>query len=103
MEPCDPAPGGAARHRVARRTRAHRPSRIPRACYELRGANWSSSAVALLEPGRAAGFTNRQTSAQALASDASTAIIAITKAIMMMALPTMTRQLTGPDMRLRAR
>ena len=44
-----------------------------------------------------------QKPAQALASDVSTAIIAITKASMTMTLPTMTRQLSGPDMRLIAR
>jgi hypothetical protein len=56
--------------------------------------------VALLDPGRAADFTNRQKSAQALASDASTAIIAITKAPMMIMLPTITSQLVGPEIRL---
>ena len=54
-------------------------------------------------PGRAAGCTTRQTSAQVLASDASTAMIATTKVSMMIPLPTMTRQLRGPGMRLIAR
>ena len=58
--------------------------------------------MALLDPGRAAGFTNRQKSAQALASDASTAIIAITKATMMMMFPIITSQLVGPEIRLMA-
>src|SRR5215216_939170 len=52
--------------------------------------------------GRVAGFTNRQKSAQALASDASTAIIATTKATMMIRLPTITSQLPGTEIRLMA-
>jgi hypothetical protein len=51
---------------------------------------------------RAAGFTNPQKSAQALASDARTAMIAITKATMMKMSPTITSQLPGTEIRLMA-
>ena len=61
-----------------------------------------SSVAAQFDQGRAAGFTNHQKSAQALASDVSTAIIAIIKAPMMIMLPTITSQLVGPEIRLMA-
>ena len=67
------------------------------------GANCSSSVGAPLDPGCAARFTTRPRAAQALASDASTAIIASTKASMTITLPAMTSQLPGPDMRFMAR
>ena len=51
---------------------------------------------------RRSGLANPQKSPQALLSDASTATIAITKASMMIMLPTITSQLPGTEMRLMA-